>query len=415
VVATAVTIVTVGVFGPHPGGQSPVTTPAPPTPERSSASAEAAVPSPSLGWTTALALPRLSFAPSDVAHSDLPAGVGTASIARIGSRLFYVVAGDRIESSVIGSPAAPDTVVRLSDCEAIGGLAAAGESLMYVATSPEVQTMSGCVGSDASGNSRWEIWLLDLLDGSRRRLAGGIRTGTLTDRVGGVEPIALSPNAYAFSRALDPADPPAGGIVEVDAIDGTLLWTSRTEAPVTRLMLGGGRLAVLTGAAGATQTGLALWVSDAHHPAVEQVAEPLGSAALSADGAYLAWDATYVVGLHRASALPILQIENAATGEYSIAAAPATADPGVPARPAVSSNAFGPLVAWLTAASDGTVYPAVRFEGGILTPGAAAGAVFLDSPQRPVWLDISETTMYWVVERPDGRSAAAYAAELPAG
>jgi hypothetical protein len=120
VVAIAAGILSVGILGPHPN--------------QNAASSSASV-APSPGSTAvALAQPSApapaSGAPGDAARqlqaitglqqvtqipgetlTWLPLQITSRSFGIVGKRLFYVVAGDRIESSVIDSTADPQTLV----------------------------------------------------------------------------------------------------------------------------------------------------------------------------------------------------------------------------------------------------------------------------------------------------------------
>lgn len=421
VIALAAGIVGLGYFGPHP-------TPAATSPASASPLAAAPTGAPSASPTNA---PAPAVAPGTtgvvpggiealagltgltqvtppldrITTSWLPLQITSRSLGVIGRRLFYIVTTDRIELSVIGSSADPVTVVTVPACEAVNQLAAAGDWLAWVVTSP-AGSAEGTSGCTSLGQISWSLWLLDLRGGSPRKVASGVREETSADVAEFPTHVALTEAAYAFDRPAAANDPGQGETVEVHAIDGTLLWSSPIQAPVTDVMLGGSKLAVVTQNAGQGSPKLTLWVSNARQPVLREEAQPATSASLSADGTYLAWDLTLTTGLSRGSAMSDVEIESLASGQITFLTAPTTADLFEPTQPAVASTASGALVAWFATAPEGTVYPAFRLTRG--------GGGLLESVQLPVWLHVDGSTLMWVAESSDGWSAMAFAVDLTA-
>ena len=352
---------------------------------------------------TLTGLARLPLPPGRVTVSSLPLRVVDRSMALIGPRLFYIVASYRIESSVIGSSADPQTLAVAGAGESINELAAAGGSLVYVVTST-----SGAAGQMGSFGGAlqvtWSVWLLDLKSGDRRQLAGG--TGNTSDFTGADLPIhvAVTGSAYAFDRPASSPGTTGGETVEVHSFDGGRLWSSAVPSAVLDLMLGGNRLAILTQDAGSRAGPRTLWLADATHPSPVEVSRPASSASFSSDGAYLAWDLAPVAEPSSQSLLSEVGVENTASGAVMFLRPPTTAA-ALPTGPSVSGTARGPVVAWLATAPGGLVYPAFSFTGG-----GAAG--FFDSVQQPVWLQVEGTQLTWVTESRDGGFARAFAAEL---
>jgi hypothetical protein len=411
VVALAMGVVALGYFGPH---QTPRATPSlGPTPIAQSRTVAPPAPAspfvqppPSVrgGLEGATGLTRVPSYLVLMTASALPGQTTSRSFGLIGSRLFYVVANERIESSVIGSPGDPQTIVTVSGCQAISELAAHGDSLVYLVTSPEgaAAKIDGCGTSSRVG---WTLWLLDLRGGSPRMLAQGVRDAA--DFGGAVSPshVALSDAAYAFDRPTVSNDPSRGETVEVHSIDGALLWATSVGAPVRRVMLGGGRLAVLTQGPGTGRTARTLWLSDAAHPVPAEVASPASSASLSSDGSYLTWDLTLVAGLSSASRQLDIEVEDTTSGRPTFLAAPITAGFLGATHPTVSATGGGAVVAWLATAPSGSVYPAFTF-----TADGSAG--FLDTDVQPVWLESQGSSLTWVTESPDGSVFTVFEADL---
>jgi hypothetical protein len=338
------------------------------------------------------------------ATSSLPVRIVDPSMALVGSRLFYIIANYRIESSVIGSSAEPQTLAIAADGESINGLAAASDWLIYAATSAG----GAAAQPDGSGSAlkvNWSVWLVDLRSGVRRQLAAGTRyTSEFSDPELPVH-VAMSDSAYAFDRPASTAGAAGSETVEVHSIDGGLMWSSQSPATVLSLMLGGSRLAILTQDT-ATRTGpRTLWLSDATHPAPVEVSHPASSASLSSDGAYLAWDLQLVSGLSQQSLLSDVGVEATASGVVTFLRPPTTASALAAFGPSVSSTAGGPVVAWLATSPGGLVYPAFSFAGG-------GSAGFFDAGQQPVWLRVDGTRLTWVTERHDGGFATAVAIDL---
>jgi hypothetical protein len=414
IVATAALIIGLGYFGEHrvPPSVLPATAtpPAQSTiasnpPTGATATSEGSTPSGADGLQTLTGLARLPLPPSRVAAtSSLPVRVVDTSMALVGLRLFYIIANYRIESSVIGSSADPQTLAVAADGESINGLAANAGWLVYAATSAGGATAQ-TDGSGAALKVNWSVWLVDLRSGGRRQIAAGTRyTSQFSDPELPVH-VAITDSAYAFDRPASSAAAAGGETVEVHSLDGGLLWSSQARATVLSLMLGRSRLAILTQDT-ATRTGpRTLWLSDETHQAPVEVSHPASSASLSTDGAYLAWDLQLVTGLSHQSPLSDVGVESTATGVVTFLRPPTTASVLAAFGPSVSSTSGGPVLAWLATSPAGLVYPAFSFAGG-------GSAGFFDAGQQPVWLRVDGTRLTWVTERHDGGFATVTAAEL---
>jgi hypothetical protein len=355
----------------------------------------------------------------------LPLQITSRSLGIVGKRLFYVVAGDRIESSTIDSTADPQTLVTVPSCQAINQIAAAGNSLLYVVTFPAgpAATVGGC---DGFGQITWALWLMDLRTGDARKVAQGLRQTAGIDVAEFPIHMAITDTAYAFDRPNSVADAGGPETVEVHAIDGRTVWTTQTEGHVADVMLGGGELAVVTQKPWPTLGTETLWLADSSHPELREVSLTVSSASLSADGAYLSWDVNLHVGLSRQSLVPDVGIEDTRSGKVTFLPPPTTADVVGSSNPTVSVTGRGVVVAWFATAPDGTVYPAFSWLGSAAAaaggasgagggPGSEIGAIdsgFLESVQLPVWMAVEGGSLIWVAEGRDGWSAVAFEVSL---
>ncbi len=338
--------------------------------------------------------------------SWLPLQITSRSLAIAGLRLFYIVASDRIESSVIGSSGDPETLATAARCEAISQIVAAGDLLAYVVISPggpaaQVDTCG------ANGQVSWAIRILDLKSRLSTQVAHGTRPIADVNVAEFPVHVALSATAYAFDRPPDSTAAGPGEAVEVHSLDGALLWTGETPTRVADVMLGGSSLAVLTTGIPGGAGPFDVWVSDAARPVLSLVGQARTSAALSDDGSYLAWDLTVNVDGPYSSSVPTVAIETLASGRTEFVTTPTSSQLSGPIQAAISSTSRGPVVAWFATAPGGTVYPAFRFATGG-TPGV------FESVQQPVWLHVDGSTLIWVAESHDGWSAMAFAVDLMA-
>lgn len=407
VAVLAVSIVGLGFLGPHPPPRAIPSPTAPPAVGRTPAGPAAPSPvvGPSPGANDAVAgLTEVDPLPGQMLQSRLPLQVAGSSFAAIGIRLFYVFQGDRIESTEIGSAGDPQVLVSVPRCEAINQLAAAGHEVAYVVTSPDGLS---AIGSGCGGNRlvSWSLWLLDLNGGSPRQVAHGTRVRSSVDV--GEYPIhlALTDSAYAFDRPATAPDSGGAAVVEVHSLSGALLWTSHSPSPVSTVMLAGGKLAVLTDGSAHGATGRTLWIADATHPALADVAQPASSASISPDGSYLAWDLPPDPASDTVVGRSAVDIDLLASGRVQALAARTAADMPGQLRPSISMTRAGPAIAWLATAPGGAEFPAFRFAGG-------GDGGFLSSAQAPVWLNVQGGELIWVAESTDGWSASAYAVDL---
>ena len=401
-VLLAVTVVAAGYLGPRP---TPSPSPAPSLlaegPTRAPATTAPSGPVPR-GFDAFTGLTPVQLLPGHVVRSWLPQQITSRTPAIIGLRLFYVVQSSQLESSVIGSAQDAVTLATVPRCEAINQVAAAGHEVAYVVTSPAgpASQIAGCGGPSLS----WSVWLLDLDAGKPRQVAGGVRQASSIDVAEFPIRLALTDSAYAFDRPPESAEAGAGETVEVHSLDGSLLWTSRTQAPVEEVLLSGGRLAILT--YGDTPAGLRdLWLSDAAHPVPTAVAQPVSSASFSPDGSYLAWDLPPGSGGPSLMYGSAVGVEALDSGKVLVLNARTSMDTSEPIRPDVSMTRAGPAIAWFATSPQGAVYPAFRFAGG-------GDGGFLLSGQEPVWLHMDGSTLIWLEERSDGWSNQAFAVDL---
>lgn len=407
VAAFAAGILGLGLLGPHPAEMPPHASP-PPVASASpnhQAAAFAPTPAPVATGIDSLGLRPVEPAPGQIAQSWLPTQITSRTLAVVGLRLFYVVGSNRLESSVVGSSDSSQLLASVPRCEAINQLAAAGHSLAYVVTFPvgPAAAIDGCGGSGAVS---WSIWILDLGGGRTRQVAHGTLVPSSIEAAEFPIHLALTASTYAFDRPTDSTKAGQGAKVEVHAIDGTLLWSSPSQAPVTGIMLGGDRLAVLTDSSAQSGALKRLWISDASHPELSEVARPASSASLAPDGSYLAWDVWPSVAFGESSSVPEVAIET--LDSRRVQALTTLSGSTVPDQlePSVAVTRAGLAIAWFATGPDGSVYPAFRFASG------GDGAV-LASFQQPVWMSIEGSTLIWVAERPDGWSNVAFAVDLP--
>jgi hypothetical protein len=331
-------------------------------------------------------------------------------IADIGLRLFYVVGGTRIESTVIGSGAMPVTLVTVPNCQMIDRLAAAGHTIAYVVTVPAAPE-GGRPGCGAQSYTAWHLWLHDLESGAARQVASGLVNPSFVDAAEFPVHIALSGSAYAID--LPPAVPEAPQLdtVEVHALDGSLQWRASTQAQVLSIMLAGSRLAMLTAPADGTSPRDDLWLGDRVSSGFRLVAQPFGSASISSDGAYIAWDLP-PAGPESDPPLPggssgQLRVESLGLGPTDLAQRVSLSGESSPAvlNPVVSSTDRGPLVAWLPTSPEGSVFVAFQYSWQF-------SGVAIASIERPVWLTLQGSTLLWVTETSGGGVPAAFALDL---
>jgi hypothetical protein len=402
VVALMAGILGVGFFGPHPSSQA---TPSPANLLQAGATTAASSGNPRPSGSTAAGfdgLRQVKPVPGQITETWLPGQISSPSMAIMGGRLFYIVDGDQIQSTVVGSNGARETHVVVPPCRGINQLAAAGHELAYVVTSPGGPTaqVSNC---GKSGQISWSLWLLDLNGGSPRQVAEGVRPAGSMDITEFPVHFALTDSAYAFDRPPTSAAGGPGETVEVHSIDGRLLWSSKTQRPVAEVMLGGGTLAILTDVVDRSAGAVDLWVSDESNPNPAPVDQPAGSASLSPDGSHLAWAVAPQAPFPANE--PDVAVETVSLGLEVPLVTPTDRLSPAPLRPDISSTSRGLLVTWFATAPGGAVYPAIRYVGG-------GNGVVLPSFQEPVWMKAQAGTLFWVSESSDGWSKAAFAVNL---
>ncbi len=238
--------------------------------------------------------------------------------------------------------------------------------------------------------------------GGARQLANGVRSAGSPDLFQTPIHVALTGAAYAFDR---PSSTPGAATetVEVHSLDGRLMWSDQTQAPVRSVMLGGTRLAYLTASAPPAAVALDLWTSTAARPSAARVAQPASSASLSMDGSYLTWDLPSS-GRPAAASPSAVAVEAMDSGQLGFLGTLTDPD-SLPLRPAISSTGRGPVVAWFATAPGGTVYPAFRYVG------SSSGAV-ISTFQQPIWLVLEGGTLIWVAENSDASSTVAFAMDV---
>lgn len=350
--------------------------------------------------------------PGQIRETWLPGQVTSQSMAVVGMSLYFIVGGDRIESTAVGGDGTRRTLAQVPACQGINQLAAAGHELAYVVTSPGGPTsqVHDCGGA---GKVSWSVWLVDLNGGSPRQVAQGVRAAGSIDVAEFPIHLAVTESAYAFDRPPESAAAGSGETVEVHSLDGRLLWTSPTQRPVTQVLLGGGTLAVLTEASPPAPGVVDLYLSDAAHPEPRPVEQPARSASLSPDGAFLTWDVAYqgpwdttlqgpFPGPNAPMAVAIQAVGSGFAGLLTTWTDPTAA---APLRPTIASTDRGLLVTWFATTSDGQIYPAARYVGG-------GNGAYLPSLQEPVWMSVQGGTLFWVAEGAGGWSEVAFAVDL---
>ncbi len=411
VVAIAVALVGVGYLGPHvtppitpaPGPTLAAQVPPPALPTATPAPARSAAPV--IGLNDLTGLTHLEPPAGQVKASRIPEPFTSFAPAILGLRLFYVAGGHRIDSIEIGSNAAAQTLATVPACQAINQVVAAGHEIAYVVTTP-VGLPLDAAGCGTSPGLAWSVWLLDLSGGTPREVASGLRQALWVDQYKSPIHLALADSAFAFDRPSASTAATAGETIEVHSLDGRLLWTSPTVAPVADVMLGGGQLAFLTDGAPQGEARLYLWTSTAARPSPIRVAQPASSASLASDGSYLTWDLAQSDGSAGAAPRSQVAVDSLSSGQVGFLDTPTGADAPQPLRPAVSGTSRGPLVAWFATAYGGTVYPAFRYAG------SSAGGAVLSTYQGPTWLAVEGGTLVWVAESADASYTVAFAVDL---
>lgn len=406
VVALTLGVIGIGYFGPHPAKPS---SSAPPASLPSAVTAALHSDSPSVPPSGPVqigieSLKRFDPAPGQVSVAWLPGQISSSSMALLGRRLFYIVDGNRIESTEIGADQTKGSVVTAPKCEGINQLAVAGHELAYVVSSPGGPTAQVANCGDVRSVA-WSIWLLDLNGGLPHQVAQGTRGASAIDIAAFPVHLALTDSAYAFNRPPVSTAAGIGETVEVHSLDGRLLRTSDTQRPVAAVMLGGNTLAVLTEELSHADKVFALWASGAGQPDLAPVDQPSRSAALSADGSYLAWDVVYRGPYPTPANEADVAIETIASGREVPLAAPTDRTSPAPLQPAIWSVDGRLVVTWFATAPGGAIYPAIRYATG------GFGA-FLPSLQEPIWMEVQGSTLVWVAESADGWSNAAFAVDI---
>jgi hypothetical protein len=360
-------------------------------------------------------VPTVTPPPGALLSSRLPAQISSGrALAALGTRLFYVLNGGSIGSTVIGTPRSDKVVVTLPHCQSVSQIAAAGHTLAYVVVEP-VGATGGSAGCRGDSLVAWSLWLLDLQSGTRRQVASGGAMPSFVDQYDFPVHIALSDATFAFdlpTGSFDFAghnlnDPDA---IEVHSLDGTLRWISPVGQRIVSVMLGGNRLAVLTAAGSGGGTQDTLWVADPTQTEPRQVSEPAASAALSPDGRYLAWDlpSGNLGGGPIVAGVPGVQsaigIKGLGSDDPLPSSVPSGEQSGQPLDPVVTSTPRGPLVAWLAGSSNGNGYVVFRRSWEI-------GGSAVPSTGRPAWLSIQGGSLVWVANS-GGNPSQAFALDL---
>jgi hypothetical protein len=397
VFALAIGIVGLGILGPHnPNAPNPTatdgSTPAPTLADQPTPAAA----SPSFGGNGLL---QMEPNPADVRQSWLPTQISSSSMALLGSRLFYIVATDRIESIDIGGQTTR-TLVTVPQCQTINQLAAAGETLAYVVTTP-VATTGGVFGCAGPSEVAWTLNLLDLRTGKVRHVESGTRTAETIDIAEFPVHVAISDSAYAFERPANTAIDAWGAMVEVHALDGHLLWKSPISPHVTQLVFRGGTLAALTQSVPPYEDEHILWLASNDDPQLREVATPAASASLSSDGSYVIFDLP--IGTNQEFLSVALQVGRPDSGAAFITHSGSIA--AQPLHPVVASSSHGLVVAWLLTTPAGGVFPAFRFQSD-------RAAVEIPTVQEPIWIGLEDTTLVWVTQSGDGWSTGVFATDL---
>jgi hypothetical protein len=415
VVAFAFGVLGVGYLGPHsPGraestlaaatasaGVSPAASvPGPQPTGRAVPTADPRTPAEQLADLTGLS--RLAAVPSETS-SDLRLPIANPSPAIAGGTLYYIVGGDQILASVLGSGSTPAVLVSVPHCQAITEVAAGGGHLAYVVAFANIPaaTQGGC---DGFGQVAWSLRIMDLATGRSTTVASGVRreSGVLT--IGIPIHVAVTDTAYAFDRPDATTDEGGGETVEVHSFDGALLWATKTADPVTDVLLAGDKLAVVTQSVRPSVGARTLWLASSAQRQLGEIAQPTSSASLSADGHYLAWDADPQIGLSGQSRVADVGIANTVTGAVGYLETPTSGSLTGGSDPQVFETSRGVLVTWLTTAPDGSVYPAFTWLLG--------GWGFIETDQRPLWVVAQGGTLIWLTESADGQTARAFEAAL---
>jgi hypothetical protein len=341
---------------------------------------------------------------SQLLQSELPPQVNGRSLAAIGLDLYYVVQGSLVETSRIGSTTDPRILASASRCEAINQLAAAGDTLAWVVTSPAGPSAA----VDACGSPAvmtWTIWLLDLNGGKPHQVARGTRAAVSMDVAEYPTHLALSDSAYAFDRPTDAKAPSAGTTVEMHELGGKLVRSIQSQGTVDSVMLGGTRLAVLTADGTGSSATRSLWVADIARSELTEVAQPASSASISPDGSWVLWDllpfTSTAAGVQRSA----VRIESIDSGRMLSLNTLTGSDIAAPLQPSISLTRAGPAIAWFATTPGGAVYPAFRFAGG------GDGGI-LSSVQLPFWLDVQGSSLIWVARGRDGWFTTAFEVDL---
>jgi hypothetical protein len=425
----ALGVLGLGYFGPHPAGPS-ATLDAPtlaaathssgispasisPSPRPTAPPGPTAVPkTPAEQLADLTGLSMLAAVPSETS-SNLQLPISNPAPAIAGGTLYYIVGGDQILAKALGSgsvsaPAtgsasAPAVLVSVPHCQAITEVAAGAGHLAYVVAFANIPaaTQGGC---DGFGQVAWSLRIMDLATGLSATVASGVRrkSGVLT--IGIPIHVAVTDTAYAFDRPDATTDAGGGETVEVHSFDGALRWATKTADPVIDVMLAGDELAVVTQSVRPPAGARTLWLASSAQRQLEEIAQPMASASLSANGRYLAWDAEPQVGLSGESRVAAVGIANTVTGAVGYLATPTSGSLTGGADPRVFETSRGVLVTWLTTAPDGSVYPAFLWLLG--------GWGFIETDQKPVWVTAEGGTLIWLTESADGQTAKAYAAAL---
>ena len=401
VAIAAAALIGAGYFGPHPAPQ-----PAPSASPTNLADGSALASSGSPGPTTdpLAGLTKVDLHPGQVEETPLPGQISSQSMAVVGTTLYFIVDGNRILSTAVGGNGSRRALAQVPACQGISQLAAAGHELAYVVTSPGGPTseVAECSGA---GLVSWSVWLLDLDGGIPVQVAQGVRPPSTMDVSEFPIHLALTESGYAFDRPPTSAGAAPGETIEVHALDGTLLWTSRTTESVADVMLGGGTLAILTNAIPLVAGADNLYTSTAAHPDPAPVDQPASSAYLSRDGLHLTWDVAYQGPWPNPNPAVGVAIETVASGVENPVVTLTDLSEAAPLRPTVSSTAGRLLVTWFATGPDGAVYPALRYATG-------GDGAFLPSLQEPIWMDVQGGKLFWVAESADGWSKVAFAIDL---
>jgi hypothetical protein len=401
VVSLAAALIGAGYFGPHP---APQPTPSPATSLLAARPTPASSGTPVPGTDALAGLTQVNPRPGQIKQTWLPGQITSQSMAVVAGTLYFIVGGDRIESTAVGADGSWYGVAQVSQCQGISQLAAAGHELAYVVVSPGGPT-SHTQDCGGAGQVSWRVWLLDLNSGILRQVAQGVRAASSIDIAEFPIHLAVTDSAYAFNRPPQSAAAGLGEAVEVHAIDGPLLWTSHTQNPVADVMLGGSTLAIMTTVSPGAEGGVDLYTSSAADPEPAPVTQVAGSASLSPDGLHLAWDVANQ-GLFPASNPRVeVAIESVGSGPARALTTLTDAVAPAPVRPSISSTSRGLVVTWFATAPDGAVYPAVRYAAG-------GNGAFLPSLQEPIWMSVQGGTLFWVAESVDGWLKAAFAVDL---